>query len=531
MHSIPPRQVFSRVAVFLGALLAIFAIALAGLAAVERQVTSEILDDEVKEHGRLLDGALRLAGRPLLMFTETYARRTSLTRAGDVREARSMLSAGARSFEVDHVWVVEADDKLRIQVTRDDLVPVPMPALPVPERRSDRLRYHFVHEGVVFELSGRRLLADGRSPDSPRGWLIAACRLDLEALNPPALPIEGRISLHPIQGGGPPDDAPIRIDRLLLGHDGVPVQRLRLSYTPDELAVISAATHLRTLVMSIFAGVTLVLLAVCLWFWVIRPAGMMHRSLVSEDPAPLEPLLRSGGDFGRLADLVRDLLANRAALRVALEERARLDRDLHDGVIQAIHSSGLGLAQARAVVRERPHEAERLLGLVHGQLTGMLAEVRAMLAGSAPDAATKRSFGEVCAALLQAARAANPQLRTEIDVDETLAAGLVLAWRAQLLQFARECVGNVIRHARATCLTLRLRDLGEGSCLEIVDDGVGFDLQVVAAGRGLRNLAERACALGADLKIDSTPGGGTLVRLTLPRKQHDERDNQGVGGG
>jgi signal transduction histidine kinase len=75
----------------------------------------------------------------------------------------------------------------------------------------------------------------------------------------------------------------------------------------------------------------------------------------------------------------------------------------------------------------------------------------------------------------------------------------------------------VSRHAAATCrLSLYLAD--DGGVLEVDDDGRGFDPgQDSGGGQGLRNLRERARELGGRAEIDSAPGSGTTVRVTIPR--------------
>jgi signal transduction histidine kinase len=78
----------------------------------------------------------------------------------------------------------------------------------------------------------------------------------------------------------------------------------------------------------------------------------------------------------------------------------------------------------------------------------------------------------------------------------------------------------VSRHAQAaTCRVSLYRDQ-DATVLEVDDDGRGFDpSQATGAGQGLRNLQERATALGGRAEIDSTPGEGTRVRVTIPSDQ------------
>lgn len=78
-------------------------------------------------------------------------------------------------------------------------------------------------------------------------------------------------------------------------------------------------------------------------------------------------------------------------------------------------------------------------------------------------------------------------------------------------------MSNATRHARAFRLRFVLKSGDDGDVrLEFPDDGAGFDPARVVPGRGLRNFAERAAELGGELAIESAPGCGTRIRLTLP---------------
>jgi signal transduction histidine kinase len=85
------------------------------------------------------------------------------------------------------------------------------------------------------------------------------------------------------------------------------------------------------------------------------------------------------------------------------------------------------------------------------------------------------------------------------------------------LQIIRESVSNALRHGAATQLHIRLHEEGGRLALLIQDNGTGFDLATVSSGgHGLTNFRARATLLGGDLKIESRPGHGTRVVLTLP---------------
>jgi signal transduction histidine kinase len=103
------------------------------------------------------------------------------------------------------------------------------------------------------------------------------------------------------------------------------------------------------------------------------------------------------------------------------------------------------------------------------------------------------------------------------EIDPAVAAELT-GQAADVVQLTREALSNVGRHAEAPTCRVSLYRTSDGVVLEVDDDGRGFDpAQATGAGQGLRNLRERAEALGGRAEIDSTPREGTRVRVTIPR--------------
>jgi len=86
-----------------------------------------------------------------------------------------------------------------------------------------------------------------------------------------------------------------------------------------------------------------------------------------------------------------------------------------------------------------------------------------------------------------------------------------------LYHIALAALNNALKHAEADAVTVTIRSDGETMTLEVVDDGHGFDPQAVqdGGGMGLVSMRERAAKLGADLVIDSAPGEGTRVRVSV----------------
>ena len=85
-----------------------------------------------------------------------------------------------------------------------------------------------------------------------------------------------------------------------------------------------------------------------------------------------------------------------------------------------------------------------------------------------------------------------------------------------LYRVAQEAVHNVVKHARAREVTVRIASAAKAVRMEIRDDGIGFDARVATRGLGLAGMAARAERLGGSVEVESNPGRGTVVAVWLP---------------
>lgn len=222
----------------------------------------------------------------------------------------------------------------------------------------------------------------------------------------------------------------------------------------------------------------------------------------------------------RVADAKLRVLAQRV-VRSQEDERARLSRDLHDGISQWLVSIKLqvesGIAKLIANASQ-PDLARASFDRAAIQLNDVLAEVRrishdlrpALLddlgLGAALDHLT-REFSEHT--LIAASFAAKGSTEGLSDVANTV-----------LFRIAQETLTNIKRHANASCVKLCLSADKTHVILSISDNGIGFNVASISQhpkrGIGLRNMHERAAAIGGTLKLTSS-ADGTQVTATLPR--------------
>ncbi len=200
--------------------------------------------------------------------------------------------------------------------------------------------------------------------------------------------------------------------------------------------------------------------------------------------------------------------------KVALEERQRLARELHDSVSQALYGIALGTKAARAALKHAPKRAGDSLDYVLSSAEAGLAEMRALIFELRPESLQQEGL---CAALEKqvAAVRARHRVRVKATLCEEPETGLET--KEAIYRIAQEALHNTVKHAHATNVELSMQCSAEGIVLEVSDDGVGFDADGDFPGHlGLRSMRERASKLGGTLEVDSAIGKGTLIRARSP---------------
>jgi signal transduction histidine kinase len=197
-----------------------------------------------------------------------------------------------------------------------------------------------------------------------------------------------------------------------------------------------------------------------------------------------------------------------------LDERERIGRELHDGVIQSLFAVGLTL-QGTATASTDGETRRRLDG-AGKELNRAIVDLRNYIFGLRPAILAHHQLDTALRELVQEFSEASGVV-TIAEIDAAAAAALS-DLSGDVVQLVREALANVRRHANASTCRVSLRLDGESAILEIDDDGGGFDPGGVRKGLGLDNLRSRAQRLGGEGKIDSVPGEGTLVSVRLPVK-------------
>ena len=205
-----------------------------------------------------------------------------------------------------------------------------------------------------------------------------------------------------------------------------------------------------------------------------------------------------------------------AAIQAEDRERARIGNDLHDELGSSLSVAKMLISQLAESAAASAKEQE-VIAIIEGILVDSLQNVRNISQSLHPAVLARfgltkalQNLGIVCAD----AFANGIDIRVELDT------ALTQSQELALYRIAQEVVNNAIKHARASRLTVHLRQQSGSLTLTITDNGCGFDYANVQRssqiGLGLKSIAARASLLDASLHLDSVPGKGTGVRVEMP---------------
>ncbi|MFG2978682.1 sensor histidine kinase [Streptomyces sp. NPDC048331] len=369
-------------------------------------------------------------------------------------------------------------------------------------------------------LLGLLALAAGRAvtDSAPRaGWVIAACAVL-------ALVYAGGVRAPAVHSS--PRAGALWLAGLCATWTGL------LVVSPDGLWIAFPLYFLELHLLRLRWGITAVAVTAC-----AAIGGFVAHSDAATPGAFLGPLL--GGavavatvlgyqalyrESERRRELIEELITTRAELAAAergagiLAERERLAREIHDTLAQGLSSIQLLL---RAAERALPARAPALEHIARAREAAQenLAEARRFVRALTPP---DLEHGSLAAALERlCAGVPGPRVRFSLSGTPRV---LPTPYEVALLRIAQSALANVVRHARAGRAEITLTFMDASVTLDIVDDGDGFDPASVSPGSagsgdggfGLPAMRSRAETLGGLFTVESDPGQGTAVAVTLP---------------
>lgn len=208
------------------------------------------------------------------------------------------------------------------------------------------------------------------------------------------------------------------------------------------------------------------------------------------------------------------------------DERRRISRELHDETSQSLTALLVGLDTISMAARSDVARIDRHVHDLKSITEDMLTNIHRLIADLRPSLLD--DIGLVAAIEWYGEQRLKPYGITFRLLEHTLAERLPPPMETVVFRIVQEGLTNIVRHAHASCVTVRLLQQGDEITLEIRDDGVGFDPGVLESpeadgrGLGLRGMRERAMILGGTLDIESAAGTGTTIRIRFPASLQEE---------
>ncbi len=247
----------------------------------------------------------------------------------------------------------------------------------------------------------------------------------------------------------------------------------------------------------LFAGASSILLGA--WMSAIIAQSMQRRQLI-------EQLERTQAE-----------LAAAKRHEGMLEERQRLAREIHDTLAQGFTSIVMHLEAAEQAMPDQPETVQKHLEQARTTARISLDQARRVVQDLRPDLLDQQSLPEAIERT-----AVRWQEETSIPTNTTITGSpnpLHPDVEVTLLRAAQESLNNIRKHARATAVQITLSYMGDMVILDVQDNGVGINGATpssLSSGYGLQAMRERTAQLGGAVEIESVPGEGTTVVVSIP---------------
>ncbi|HSL10753.1 MAG TPA: sensor histidine kinase [Actinomycetota bacterium] len=252
----------------------------------------------------------------------------------------------------------------------------------------------------------------------------------------------------------------------------------------------------------------------------VRHQGELLGALSVQMPAsdPMRPskgrivldLASQAGLVLRNVRLIEDVRESRRRIVAAQDDRAKkLERNIHDGAQQQLVALSVKARLARTLAAKDADRTAAMLGEIQADVQAALEDLRDLARGIYPPLLADQ--GLTAALTAQARKAAVP-----VSIDANGTSRYPAEVEATVYFSVLEALQNVAKYAAASSATVTLAVRDGQLRFAVTDDGRGFDAASVAHGTGLQGIADRLAAVGGELLVTSTPGGGTTISGRVP---------------
>jgi len=525
-----------RMTLLLGVLLVAFLGVMQVLRQGEKSRAVELRRETVQLSVQSLQQWINLSNQPLQRFVRDFSEWPEMRAFLESRDpawAETNLQRNLVTYEAHALWVLTEKGELLYSAQQHPGPPLPPPATPASLTAPGSGPHLFAESrDGLLQVWGEPIGLDVQGKN-PRGWLLVARWWGPRFLATLSRLSEMRVQLVPADSPAGPTQLHLPLRDL----SGATLRQLQTTLPQLDYAGALAADTLAVRMLLLFGLLVIATVWLGVHQWVLRPLRQISRTLAHGDTAFIAGLRHGQTELGEVARLIATSFEQKRALqheneerkraeqalrkseelvRRSLELRARLARDLHDGVIQSIYAAGLGLESAMSELERDQAAARNRLSHCRQSLNGIIREVRGFISGLEPEQMQRHGFAQELSALARTMQELWP-VRIVHKVDPQIAGRLSIGQEVHALQIARECISNALRHGEAKKVLITLTQAAGHGVLTVKDDGRGFDPAAVTGhGSGLHNLASRAREMGGTLRLDSAPGRGAAVSITFP---------------
>ena len=231
------------------------------------------------------------------------------------------------------------------------------------------------------------------------------------------------------------------------------------------------------------------------------------------DSSAKDELGKLSRNLNNMAEEIQDLMKNRQEL-ATLEERQRLARELHDSVKQQVFASGMQIAAVKLKTDEESptikhlDAAETLIHQAQEELTTLIHKLM-------PVALEGKGLVSAVREHIEAFQE-NEEIIVDFQSKNSIKVSSELEYA--LFRIIQEAFANIAKHSQASKVSIGLEQTQSNLILIIEDNGIGFKTSKKTRGIGLISMQERLEPFAGKLEIESKPGSGTKLTITIPNK-------------
>jgi signal transduction histidine kinase len=195
------------------------------------------------------------------------------------------------------------------------------------------------------------------------------------------------------------------------------------------------------------------------------------------------------------------------------KERTEIGKELHDNVNQILGASNLYLNSAMTDEQMRQELLERSMQLVSNAINEIRKISKSLITPGLGEIGLIESIGDIMDDL----KLAKNKMAIDLDLQNISEEQIEDRRKLTLFRIVQEQLNNIVKHAQATRVLIRLSGEQDHIVLTMADNGVGFDVSRHRKGVGITNIISRAEILSGKVEIQSSPGEGCLLTVSLPK--------------